>query len=71
MKLEYMLNRSTTPLIPAVKLIFAKEGARGFWKGNFVNLLRTTPYKAINFRRVRRVQRHSGDGVRGRPEGCG
>ena len=49
MKLEYMLNRSTTPLIPAVKLIFAKEGARGFWKGNFVNLLRTTPYKAINF----------------------
>ena len=49
MKLEYMLNRSTTPLLPAVRDIFAREGLRGFWKGNFVNLLRTTPYKAINF----------------------
>ena len=49
MKLEYMLNRSTTPLVPAVRDIFAREGLRGFWKGNFVNLLRTTPYKAINF----------------------
>ena len=49
MKLEYMLNRSTMPLMPAVRDIFAREGLRGFWKGNFVNLLRTTPYKAINF----------------------
>ena len=35
--------------MPAVRDIFAREGLRGFWKGNFVNLRRTTPYKAINF----------------------
>ena len=32
MKLEYMLNRSTTPLVPAVRDIFAREGLRGSGK---------------------------------------
>ncbi len=25
------------------------EGVRGFWKGNLLNLLRTAPFKALNF----------------------
>ena len=48
-KLEYMLNQSKLPLVPLTRNIFAAEGARGFWKGNYVNLLRVCPYKAINF----------------------
>lgn len=30
-------------------MIAASEGLKGFWKGNFVNILRTAPSKAIDF----------------------
>ncbi|GJW38692.1 probable mitochondrial adenine nucleotide transporter BTL3 [Tanacetum coccineum] len=29
--------------------IASSQGLRGFWKGNFVNILCTTPFKALNF----------------------
>ncbi len=29
--------------------VLRTEGPPGFWKGNFVNILRTAPFKAINF----------------------
>ncbi|KAG2256530.1 hypothetical protein Bca52824_075824 [Brassica carinata] len=29
--------------------IATTEGIRGFWKGNLVNILRTAPFKSINF----------------------
>jgi len=30
-------------------MIWQAEGLLGFWRGNFINLLRVCPYKAINF----------------------
>ena len=33
----------------AFRKVLAAEGARGFWRGNAINLLRVCPYKAINF----------------------
>jgi len=30
-------------------IILRAEGVLGFWKGNGVNILRTAPYKAMNF----------------------
>lgn len=36
-------------LVELIKTIAATQGIRGFWKGNFVNVLRTAPFKAINF----------------------
>ena len=48
-KLEYQLNRSMLPVGAAFRKVMAAEGARGFWRGNAINLLRVCPYKAINF----------------------
>ena len=48
-KLEYQLNRSLLPVGAAFRKVMAAEGARGFWRGNAINLLRVCPYKAINF----------------------
>ena len=48
-KLEYQLNRSMLPVGAAFRKVLAAEGARGFWRGNAINLLRVCPYKAINF----------------------
>ena len=48
-KLEYMLNQSRAPLLTTFSRLLCDEGVRGFWRGNVVNLLRTAPYKAINF----------------------
>ena len=36
-------------LFELVKKIATTQGLKGFWKGNFVNILRTAPFKAINF----------------------
>ena len=48
-KLEYQLNRSMLPVGAAFRKVMAAEGARGFWRGNAINLMRVCPYKAINF----------------------
>ncbi|KAM1277218.1 hypothetical protein ACFX13_030350 [Malus domestica] len=40
---------ATRHIFELVKTIAANQGMKGFWKGNLVNILRTAPFKAINF----------------------
>lgn len=49
LKLEYMVRGEQKRLFELVKAIASSQGLRGFWKGNFVNILRTAPFKALNF----------------------
>ncbi|KAK9053411.1 hypothetical protein SSX86_030045 [Deinandra increscens subsp. villosa] len=49
LKLEYMVRGEQKHLIELIQSIAASQGIKGFWKGNFVNILRTAPFKAINF----------------------
>ncbi|KAL9245749.1 hypothetical protein vseg_019365 [Gypsophila vaccaria] len=49
LKLEYIVRGEQKHLFELIKTIAATQGIRGFWKGNFVNILRTAPFKAINF----------------------
>ncbi|MBA0608439.1 hypothetical protein Godav_020666 [Gossypium davidsonii] len=49
LKLEYIVRGEKRSLIELIKWIAASEGLKGFWKGNFLNILRTAPFKAINF----------------------
>ncbi|KAL8199931.1 hypothetical protein R6Q57_013499 [Mikania cordata] len=49
LKLEYMVRGERKNLFDLIKAIASSQGLRGFWKGNFVNILRTAPFKALNF----------------------
>ncbi|XP_038882515.1 probable mitochondrial adenine nucleotide transporter BTL3 [Benincasa hispida] len=49
LKLEYIVRGEQKNLIELIKTIASSQGLNGFWKGNFVNILRTAPFKAINF----------------------
>ncbi|VVB18072.1 unnamed protein product [Arabis nemorensis] len=49
MKLEYIVRGEQRSLLGLVQRIATTEGIRGFWKGNLVNILRTAPFKSINF----------------------
>ncbi|KAK4584037.1 hypothetical protein RGQ29_021964 [Quercus rubra] len=49
LKLEYMVRGEQKKLFELIQTIAASQGLKGFWKGNFVNILRTAPFKAINF----------------------
>ena len=49
LKLEYIVRGEQKKLTDLIKTIAASQGLKGFWKGNFVNILRTAPFKAINF----------------------
>ncbi|KAJ6814838.1 putative mitochondrial adenine nucleotide transporter BTL3 [Iris pallida] len=49
LKLEYIVRGEQKHLFELIKQIASTQGLRGFWKGNFVNILRTAPFKAINF----------------------
>ncbi|KAK2984639.1 hypothetical protein RJ640_006622, partial [Escallonia rubra] len=49
LKLEYIVRGEQKNLFDLVNTIAATQGFRGFWKGNLVNILRTAPFKAINF----------------------
>lgn len=49
LKLEYIVRGEQKNLFELIQTIAATQGIRGFWKGNFVNILRTAPFKAINF----------------------
>ncbi|XP_065628855.1 probable mitochondrial adenine nucleotide transporter BTL3 [Quercus suber] len=49
LKLEYMVRGEQKKLFELIQKIAASQGLKGFWKGNFVNILRTAPFKAINF----------------------
>ncbi|KAK2384625.1 Mitochondrial substrate carrier family protein [Trifolium repens] len=49
LKLEYIVRGEQKNLFELIQTISASQGLKGFWKGNFVNILRTAPFKAINF----------------------
>ncbi|WZY79750.1 hypothetical protein YC2023_026134 [Brassica napus] len=49
MKLEYIVRGEQRNLLGLIQMIATTEGVRGFWKGNLVNILRTAPFKSINF----------------------
>ncbi|XP_041005460.1 probable mitochondrial adenine nucleotide transporter BTL3 [Juglans microcarpa x Juglans regia] len=49
LKLEYIVRGEQKNLFELITKIAATQGLQGFWKGNFVNILRTAPFKAINF----------------------
>ncbi|PKA56753.1 putative mitochondrial adenine nucleotide transporter BTL3 [Apostasia shenzhenica] len=49
LKLEYMVRGEQRNLFELIKRIATAQGLKGFWKGNFVNILRTAPFKAVNF----------------------
>ncbi|XP_021757981.1 probable mitochondrial adenine nucleotide transporter BTL3 [Chenopodium quinoa] len=49
LKLEYIVRGEQKNISELVKTIAATQGLRGFWKGNLLNILRTAPFKAINF----------------------
>ncbi|XP_074563530.1 putative mitochondrial adenine nucleotide transporter BTL3 [Curcuma longa] len=49
LKLEYIVRGEQSNLFALVHKIATTQGLRGFWRGNFVNILRTAPFKAINF----------------------
>ncbi|CAL9080558.1 unnamed protein product [Musa textilis] len=49
LKLEYVVCGEQSNLFALIHKIATTQGLKGFWKGNFVNILRTAPFKAINF----------------------
>ncbi|XP_068642810.1 probable mitochondrial adenine nucleotide transporter BTL3 [Aristolochia californica] len=49
LKLEYIVRGEQKNLFELIQTIAISQGLKGFWKGNFVNILRTAPFKAVNF----------------------
>ncbi|XP_027336494.1 probable mitochondrial adenine nucleotide transporter BTL3 [Abrus precatorius] len=49
LKLEYIVRGEKKNIFELIRRIAASQGLRGFWKGNLVNILRTAPFKAVNF----------------------
>ncbi|KAJ9166593.1 hypothetical protein P3X46_021319 [Hevea brasiliensis] len=49
LKLEYMVRGEQKHIFDLIKTIATTQGLKGFWKGNLVNVLRTAPFKAVNF----------------------
>ncbi|XP_057533391.1 probable mitochondrial adenine nucleotide transporter BTL3 [Amaranthus tricolor] len=49
LKLEYIVRGEQKHILELARTIAVTQGLRGFWKGNLVNILRTAPFKAINF----------------------
>ncbi|VVA95711.1 unnamed protein product [Arabis nemorensis] len=49
LKLEYTVRGEQRNLLVVAKTIATTQGFKGFWKGNLLNVLRTAPFKAVNF----------------------
>ncbi|KAJ1406858.1 Mitochondrial carrier protein [Sesbania bispinosa] len=49
LKLEYIVRGEKRNIFELIRTIATSQGLRGFWKGNLVNILRTAPFKAVNF----------------------
>ncbi|XP_059318048.1 probable mitochondrial adenine nucleotide transporter BTL3 [Lycium ferocissimum] len=58
LKLEYIVRGEKKHLLELIKTIAATQGIKGFWKGNFVNILRTAPFKSINFYSYEKYRDH-------------
>lgn len=48
-KLEIVLHKRQETMFEVAMGVLERDGKSGFWKGNGLNLLRTAPYKAVNF----------------------
>ncbi|KAF6259403.1 mitochondrial carrier domain-containing protein [Scenedesmus sp. NREL 46B-D3] len=48
-KMDLLLKTSTRSATQTAMYVYEREGIAGFWKGNGLNLLRTAPFKALNF----------------------
>ena len=48
-KVELQLNQQPGGPLSTCAKIVREEGMRGLWKGNALNLLRTAPYRSINY----------------------
>mmetsp|Transcript_21455 Transcript_21455/g.59586 ORF Transcript_21455/g.59586 Transcript_21455/m.59586 type:complete len:413 (-) Transcript_21455:143-1381(-) len=48
-KIDILLQNSTGTSIDTAARILRTEGILGFWKGHGLNIMRTAPYKAVNF----------------------
>ncbi|KAH6557899.1 hypothetical protein KP509_1Z087400 [Ceratopteris richardii] len=44
-----MVRGAKQNVLEIIRRILMKEGLQGFWRGNVVNLLRTAPFKSVNF----------------------
>ncbi|KAF2299691.1 hypothetical protein GH714_002468 [Hevea brasiliensis] len=44
-----MVRGEQKHIFDLIKTIATTQGLKGFWKGNLVNILRTAPFKAVNF----------------------
>lgn len=49
LKLEYMVRETKTGLVVTLQRILRTEGLSGFWQGNAINLIRTAPFKSLNY----------------------
>ncbi|KAK6791920.1 hypothetical protein RDI58_011001 [Solanum bulbocastanum] len=58
LKLEYIVRGEQKNLFELIKTIAVTQGIKGFWKGNFVNILRTAPFKAIHFYSYEKYRDH-------------
>lgn len=56
--MEYIVRGEQKNLFELIKTIAVTQGIKGFWKGNFVNILRTAPFKAINFYSYEKYRDH-------------
>ncbi|MEW5304664.1 MAG: hypothetical protein WDW36_007259 [Sanguina aurantia] len=48
-KMDLVLKSGTGDALSTALQVWRTEGVTGFWKGNALNVLRTAPFKAINF----------------------
>jgi hypothetical protein len=49
LKLEYIVRGEKRNIFELIQSIATSQGLRGFWKGNLLNILRTAPFKSVNF----------------------
>jgi solute carrier family 25 phosphate transporter 23/24/25/41 len=49
LKLEYIVRGEKKNIFELIQSIATSQGLRGFWKGDLLNILRTAPFKSINF----------------------
>jgi len=49
LKMELLLKQGTGGTVSTARHILRHEGITGFWRGNALNVLRTAPFKAVNF----------------------
>ncbi|WJX62453.1 hypothetical protein P8452_47447 [Trifolium repens] len=49
LKLEYIVRGEKRNIFELIQSIATSQVLRGFWKGNLLNILRTAPFKSVNF----------------------